>query len=296
MVALLFIPAISGQPEERFVSIDQEGDRVFFSHEGTTWFSMALGDVSWKQDGNQWKGESRVGVLTITDSAKAHVSFRGIDPEVDFGDAQLTRHDKGILVEKDGQTAFAREESHRRYFFSFQIRGDAPDERDRAVENRKVAAHVRDRDVEAYEDIRIAVEKPERATPETPYRVVFDANFTEGRTIVLDVEPRLISGVMQLRYFDINDDGTETEVVFRQASSLEDVLEPTDDAGQPEYWVVRDTDGLQVMVSVPNWSAHAVTLAGFGEVVQPTVLIGLVAGVGVTICAAVALFRPRQAP
>ncbi len=173
-----------------------------------------------------------------------------------------------------------------------------------AIERRHVAAEVAVRlrngeggpvHVSTYDDVQVEVADPAGpATPDAPVRIVVSADLPEGRTLVLDVDESLLVGdALELHYFDVNADGTETEVVFRQAAGLPDVLDPTDDAGQPEYWVVEDADGVQVLVSVPHWSVHAITLASLSEA-APSILVGAVAGVAGAAVAAVVLLWPRR--
>ena len=156
----------------------------------------------------------------------------------------------------------------------------------------------------AFDDVDVQVNVPsDVATPEAPIRVKVSAELDEGRTIVLKLDRSVIESsdpdTLVLRYFDVYDqpDGTEveTEVVFAQASDLQDILDPMDDGGQPEYWVVEDANGLQVLVSVPHWSAHAITVGSLAEVVsQPSVLIGLVVGAAGSVVAAAAMLWPRR--
>ncbi len=159
-------------------------------------------------------------------------------------------------------------------------------------------------EITSYDDVDVTVDPiPDVATNQTPLRVVVSAELDEGRTITLDLDPALFPGLeevgvedaLELRYYDLHDDGTETEVVFRQAASLSDVLDATDDGGQPEYWIVEDADGLQVLVSVPHWSAHAITLASVAEILtEPSVLMGIVAGIGGAAAASLVMLRPRR--
>ena len=164
---------------------------------------------------------------------------------------------------------------------------------DAAIQDRRVAGEVQldGADVLVYDDVNITVESQDAG-----YRVVFDADLESGRTFVLDGDPSLLAGRdLELRYFDVRDDGTETEGVFRMADSLMDILDATDDGGQPEYWVVEDADGMQVMVSVPHWSVHAVTIQGVGAfLTQPSVLIGAGAGIVGVAVAALLMLRPRK--
>lgn len=156
-----------------------------------------------------------------------------------------------------------------------------------------------------YDDLQVEVSLPagERATPDAPIRVELSADLSEGRTIVLNVNRSLLEATdpeaLVLRYFDLHEqaDGTilETEVVFHQAASLEDVLDPTDDSGSPEFWVVEDSNGVQLLASVPHWSAHAITIGSLAMLaVTPNVAIGIVAGVAGSVVAAVAMLWPRR--
>lgn len=189
---------------------------------------------------------------------------------------------------------------------------------ERAIEDRRIGAEVRlqriaaaeassmaaagDEGVEilAYDAVDVDVEMPEEvATAATPIRVQVSSELPEGRTIVLDVDPALLASAdpdhLALAYYDVHEDGTETEVVFRMAADLNDVLDPMDDEGQPEYWVVSDANGLQVLVSVPHWSTHAVTVSSVVEAItQPSVIVGVVAGVAGSVLAAAFMVWPRR--
>jgi hypothetical protein len=147
----------------------------------------------------------------------------------------------------------------------------------------------------AYDDMTVQVQVP---GGDAPIAVQLSANLTQGRTVVLHVDPALVGNAtpdrIVLHYYDDHSDGTQSEVVFARAASLADVLDPTAHGGRPVYWVVQDADGLQVLVSVPHWSTHTVTLQGLAAVLQPSVLLGLVAGVAGTAVAAVAMFWPRR--
>lgn len=156
----------------------------------------------------------------------------------------------------------------------------------------------------AYDDVDVQVKVPsDVATPEAPIRVRVSAELDEGRTIVLKLDRSVLesadAGSLVLRYFDLYDqaDGSEveTEVVFQAASDLQDVLDPADDSGQPEYWVVEDANGLQVLVSVPHWSAHAITVGSVGQVLSnPSVIIGIAVGLAGSVVAGVAMLWPRR--
>ncbi len=128
--------------------------------------------------------------------------------------------------------------------------------------------------------VMIDVEVPEAQGEEL--RVVVDADLERGQTITLDVSPDMFdeNGDLLIAYYDISDDGVETlNESFAEASSLEDVLNPDDDDG-PEYWLEEDAEGLHVLVSIPEWSVHAISMSQFqtaesAEAPAAGLLIGL---------------------
>ncbi|MGB1698027.1 MAG: hypothetical protein ACPHK8_06475 [Thermoplasmatota archaeon] len=282
--------------EGRHVTVSFENGTLSYAHEGTTWFTVQAGDAKVTQRGHQWTVVTDAGRFLFTDAANGHMSYRGDATHLDFGAAAITETRNGQQVQLDGKTAWLLERNQRDTFLTFHVRiSDERPEIAAALEDRRLAARVTGGEVEVYDDLNVTVDAPAVATKETPYRVVIGAELPEGRTVVLNVDRAQLQGPdLELRYFDLNDDGTETEVVFRQATDLADVLEPTDDAGQPEYWIVEDENGVQVMVSIPHWSTHAVTLASAGSFVQPQVWLGALAGAVVAIVAGVALFRPSR--
>ena len=159
-------------------------------------------------------------------------------------------------------------------------------------------------EVLAYDDVEVQVQLPsgQIATPEAPIRIEVSAELDEGRTIVLNLNRSLLESLdpesLVLRYFDLHEqaDGSviETEVVIRMASSLQDILDATDDEGQPEYWVVEDANGLQAMFTIPHWSAHAITVGSLARITSPNVLAGLALGVAGSLLAAGVMFWPRK--
>ncbi len=151
-----------------------------------------------------------------------------------------------------------------------------------------------------YDDLDVMVAVPKgAATQEDPIRIEVSAELSEGRAVAVTIDPARIQGEgLELRYFDIHiaADGSrvESELVFPLADSLQDALDPTNDGGQPEYWIVRDRDGIQAILVFPHWSIHAVTIAGLGEVLKPSVVVGVLAGTVAAVAAGFVLFRPRR--
>jgi hypothetical protein len=127
-------------------------------------------------------------------------------------------------------------------------------------------------------------------------RVVLDGNVSGGRTIVVNAANGVLAtGDLAVRYYD-EVDGSFSEVPIIQAQGgIVDVLEPNDDSG-PEYWVVHDRDGAQVLLSVPRFSAHAFQIQGlpFVEDLPPSVLAGAVAGAMAVAVAGAGLLRRRS--
>lgn len=139
-----------------------------------------------------------------------------------------------------------------------------------AVEKHKVGAEITlaanngdtQEETLVYEDVEVKVEEPET---ENQVAVTFSADHgEEGKTFVLNIEDQVVrvGGTIDVTYFDIDEEtGAETEASISKASSLSDILDATDD-DTAEYWIVEDEDGVQVMVSVPNWSTHRVKVQG----------------------------------
>lgn len=114
------------------------------------------------------------------------------------------------------------------------------------------------------DEAEVEVEEPEAGDGVT---VTVDAEASAGKTGVFNVDSDLFDvedlslvapDDFTVKYWDVADDGTKTEVEIGQADSLADVLDPSEDA--PEYWVVLDKDGVQLIVSFPHFSTHQVQI------------------------------------
>lgn len=275
----------------------------------------------------RFKGEAGHVVLTFPSDTTVYATTSGA--RIEYGQASVRQSGQLVADELewlDTHTVVATG------FFTFHVAAilvdhdlprvvEAKERVQEAIEGRRVAAEVSlkrpdtaaessitmatsDRGVEvlAYDDVDVLVEYGSLHDPATPIRVEVSAELDEGRTIVLHVEDGLLDNndpkALLLRYFDVHPqaDGSriETEVLFAQASSLADVLDAGDDGGQPEYWIVEDADGLQVLVSVPHWSTHAITISSLGIDLPPRVAYGIILGVVASVAAGVALLRPRH--
>lgn len=147
----------------------------------------------------------------------------------------------------------------------------------------------------AYDDVAVDVGAGQ-ATEADPLTITLSAELAEGRTFSFHLNNSLVPGGeegLRVQYFDVVEAG-QKEVVLRKATDLADVLDPADDGGQPEYWIVEDADGLQLLVSVPHWSTHVLSITGLPVPLTPTVMLGVVAGIAASLLAGVALFVPRR--
>lgn len=108
-----------------------------------------------------------------------------------------------------------------------------------------------------YQDMAIAVEKP-KADGAVSVRI--DSPTHEGKTVVLNLDKGLLASLLNLKIkvFEV-EGGSESDASATKASSLADVLDPADDA-TPEYWIVTDEDGAQVLVSFPHFSEKRVEI------------------------------------
>ncbi len=229
--------------------------------------------------------------LVLTDGATIQPAPNGLNIGINGYNYRLA----GKALDVDGLNVTLSGDA--RFFRTGQDLAGANGIVDEAKAAGKVGAAVElddDIEVTAYDDVAVNVTKPQKITTETPLRVVVNATLDEGRTIIIDIDRKDLAGPeLSLSYYDLNDDGTETEVVFRMADSLEDVMDASNDGGQPEYWIVEDDDGIHVMASVPHWSTHIIQVAA-EFLTQPSVLIGIAAGVlGVGIGGA-GMFWPRR--
>lgn len=142
-----------------------------------------------------------------------------------------------------------------------------------------------------YDDVIIKAGKKDNST----YRFLVDANFTEGRTFVVNLGPGVFKAEkIGVRYYDIDNTSAETEVPITQADDLQDVLSIDADEG-PEYWIVKDEAGKHVLVAVPSFSVHAFEVMSLGSSVAPIIVGGVVAALAVVAVAAVGVLRPRRA-
>jgi hypothetical protein len=249
------------------------------------------------------------GTLTITFPADSTIDRgqHGHGGVVHFGDRE------GVLVYTDAEwTGPHTLDVHG--FLSFHLRPvvvrDAPGDDDgqltRAIADRMIGAEVTvdttlttitdGVTIETFDDVEVTVERPAAVTRDTPLRIRVSAELDEGRTFVANIPAGLLGGAdIEVRGFTVQDDGSRTELLLKEADDLADILDPSDDGGDFEYWIVHDRNGVQILVSAAHFSTHEFAIAGFGEIVaQPSVIVGIVVGALGAAVAAVAMFVPRR--
>ncbi len=166
----------------------------------------------------------------------------------------------------------------------------------RAVEDRHVGAEltlvgdngsVLDETI-LYEDLNVTFEEKRNGH----VRFVVDGELPTGRTILLNVDHDVFQDAdVEFRYYDVEENGT-VEVPIRAANGIQDALNPNDDS-TPEYYLGQGANGMQVLVTVPHFSAHVVEIQSVLQEAPPSVLAGILAAVGFLGIAAGNLFKDR---
>ena len=95
------------------------------------------------------------------------------------------------------------------------------------------------------------------ATAATKSRVdiTLASSLSAGQTLLVSLDPDTIPGMARGKA-SIRFDGE----AVAQATSYADILDPDDDQGAPEYFVLAGDAGTQVLVSAPSSGVHTVTL------------------------------------
>jgi len=149
---------------------------------------------------------------------------------------------------------------------------------DKAIATGDIAAHVI---VQTRTDANAAGAVTTAAVADLDRRVETVVAATQGR-----VDVTVSSAVATGRTFVLSLDSAtlpalqtgDAEILFdgqaaTQASSYADILDPNDDAGAAEYFVLAGEAGTQVLVSVPHFSVHTVTLQEQTDAVNAGILL-----------------------
>jgi hypothetical protein len=79
----------------------------------------------------------------------------------------------------------------------------------------------------------------------------------EGRTVILNIDNSVL-GVVSIQQVKVEVDGQPVPL----ASDYDDVLDPSNDGGTPEYLILVGGQGIQVLVSIPHFSTRTITIRG----------------------------------
>lgn len=133
--------------------------------------------------------------------------------------------------------------------------------------------------------VSVAKAEPQELT------VIVDVEDPLGRTLVFHLDASLLPGAPgELRVLY---DGLAIEA----AASVEDVLNPDDDGLQAEFAVVVGDEGAQLLVSVPHFSVHTISVQDVSQLVSGLAPYGALAAAGVlAVAAAYMVRRGRQGP
>ena len=141
-------------------------------------------------------------------------------------------------------------------------------------------------DVVSYGNVTMQTLKAERGN----ITVLIDGHGFEGRVIVLNVDGRVL-GAESADKLNILIDNESV----RPATDLTDILDPDDDGFHPEYYVVYDVQAqaFQLIVTLPHYSVHILSVTTAFVLPPPSVVIGIVAGVALLVPTALLLFRRK---
>jgi hypothetical protein len=219
------------------------------------------------------------------------------DDRVDFVVGEVAGSLRADDVRLQGQTVTVRDEA---LLFLRQARGGFDQHRD-DISNAIGKGHVGVEatlgkrqgtgdlveEVVSYGNVTMTTLKAEKGN----LTLAVEGHGAEGRVLVLNVDGRILGAAR-------SDDLTilMDNVSMAPASSLADVLDPDNDGFMPEYYVVFDptTESFQLLVSVPHYSVHILSVTTPIALPAPSVVVGILAGVALLVPGAYVLFRRKE--
>lgn len=141
-------------------------------------------------------------------------------------------------------------------------------------------------DTVSYANVTMTTVKAERGN----ITVLIDGHGIEGRVIVLNVDGRVLGAEKAENLHIQLDNGS-----VQPAANLTDILDPGDDGFTPEYYLVFDpqVQAFQLIVTLPHYSVHTLSVTTLLEIVKPSVVLGVLAGVALLVPTALVLFRRK---
>lgn len=143
-------------------------------------------------------------------------------------------------------------------------------------------------DIVSYGNVTMTKVRAERGN----ITVMVEGNGFEGRVLILNVDGRVL-GAARADKLDLKMDN----VTVARSSNFTDAIDPDNDGDAPEYYVVHDPladpNAFQLIVTVPHYSVHTLSVTNVLELVKPAVVIGVLAGILLLVPAGLVLFRRR---
>lgn len=144
-----------------------------------------------------------------------------------------------------------------------------------------------DEEVVSYGNVTMTTLRAERGN----LTLAVEGHGTEGRVVVLNVDGRILGAERADHLVVLMDN-----LSIPQAADVPDVLDPDNDGFSPEWYVVFDpaTKTFQLLVSVPHYSVHILSVLTSIPLPPPSVVIGVLAGLMLLVPSAYVLFRRKE--
>lgn len=140
----------------------------------------------------------------------------------------------------------------------------------------------------AYGELEVAVKRQSAQKVEATVESATD----EGKTVTFKLDKGVLEG--EEVTVSVQDEASGEALTTLGASSIQDVLDPTDDGESAEYWVVHDKLGSQVLVSVPGFSTKRIVIESApSSADSPIPAAGIVVSLAAVVAAAAVLVRFR---
>ena len=234
------------------------------------------------------------GIATILFAEGTNLTRVG-DERVAFRIGNLTGSVRGEDLDVAGRSIIGRDEI---LVLVHATRGSFDVHRDdigEAVGKRHVGAEASfnrrdddgvEQDVVSYGNVTLHTVKAERGN----LTLLIDGHGFDGRVLVLNVDGRIVGASKADDLSVLFDNETIT-----LASSIQDVLDPDDDGLAAEYYVVFDPaeEAFQLLVSVPHYSLHTLSVTTLLQSAPPSVIAGVIGGVVLLAASGVVLFRRK---
>ncbi len=114
-----------------------------------------------------------------------------------------------------------------------------------------------DHEIVIYDGVEI---EPVEVTQERISIIVSGDENSTGKTIAINVDQHFTNSQGE---FTVEYDGELIET----ADDINDILNPNDDGSHPEYLIIMGANGMQILISVPHFSEHIITISSVIEAI-----------------------------